>query len=93
MNGKRKGTRAEHRAMRILEAAGYVCTRASASLGLFDVIAVGPSDVRLIQVKAGTKYLSGVEREQIVALPVPRNVTRECWRFPDRCRTPLIERL
>lgn len=93
MNAKAKGTRAEHRAMRILEAAGYVCTRAGASLGLFDVIAVGPADVRLVQVKAGTKYLSGVEREQILALAVPANVSREVWRFPDRCRAPLIERL
>jgi Holliday junction resolvase len=92
MNTKAKGTRAEHRAMRILEAAGYVCTRAGASLGLFDVIAVGPHDVRLIQVKAGTKYLSAIEREQIGLLAVPANVTRECWRFPDRARQPMIER-
>lgn len=62
--------------MRILEAAGYVCTRAGASLGLFDVIAIGPSDVRLVQVKAGTKYLSTVEREQIVGLLVPANVSQ-----------------
>jgi hypothetical protein len=54
---------------------------------------VGPADVRLIQVKAGTKYLSAVEREQIAALAVPANVSRECWRFPDRCRQPTIERL
>jgi Holliday junction resolvase len=93
MNSKAKGSRAERRAMRILEAAGYVCTRAGASLGLFDVIAVGPSDVRLVQVKAGTKYLSGEEREQIVALAVPAMVSKEAWRFPDRCRAPLIERL
>ena len=93
MNTKAKGTRAERRAMEILEAAGYVVTRSSASLGLFDVVAVGAVDVRLIQVKAGTKYLSTVEREAIQALTVPGNVTRECWRFPDRCQTPLIERL
>lgn len=93
MNAKRKGTRAEHRAMRLLEAAGYVCTRASASLGLFDVIAIGPADVRLVQVKAGTKYLSAIERAQITALVVPANVSRECWRFPDRCLAPVIERL
>jgi hypothetical protein len=79
--------------MRILEAAGYVCTRAGASLGLFDVVAVGAADVRLVQVKAGTKYLSAIEREQITALVVPANVSRECWRFPDRARAPLIERL
>ena len=93
MDTKAKGTRAEHRAMRILEAAGYVCTRAGASLGLFDVVAIGPADVRLVQVKAGSKYLSAVEREQITGLAVPANVSRECWRFPDRCRAPLIERL
>ncbi len=93
MNAKAKGTRAEHRTMRLLEAAGYVCTRASASLGLFDVIAVGPADVRLVQVKAGSKYLSRDERAQILALSVPANVSRECWRFPNRCQEPLIERL
>jgi hypothetical protein len=70
-----------------------VCTKAGGSLGLFDVVAVGPQDVRLIQVKAGTKYLSAVEREQIGLLAVPANVSREAWRFPDRCRAPLIERL
>lgn len=49
--------------------------------------------MRFLQVKAGSKYLSGIEREQIVALAAPANVSRECWRFPNRCRAPLIERL
>lgn len=93
MNAKAKGSRAERRAITILEAAGYVCTKAGGSLGLFDVIAVGAADIRLIQVKAGTKYLSAVEREQIQGLTVPAVVSRECWRFPDRCRAPVIERL
>jgi Holliday junction resolvase len=91
LNNKAKGSRAEHRVIKILEAAGYVCSRSSASLGLFDVIAIGPAAVRLIQVKCGSAYLSGVEREQIRALAVPANVSRECWRFPARCRTPVIE--
>ncbi len=91
MNSKRKGTRAEHRAIHILEADGYVCTRAGGSLGLFDVIAVGPRDVRLLQVKCGGAYLSATEREQIQQLAVPSNVSRECWRFPDRHPTPVIE--
>jgi len=80
-------------------------TRAGAGLGLFVVVAIRPRDVRLVQVKAGTKYLSTVERERIVALTVPANVSRECWRFrrqplyvqtrfvfTDQCRTPVIER-
>ena len=93
LNAKAKGTRAELRTMRLLERAGYSCTRSSASLGLFDVIAIGQTDVRLIQVKAGSTYLSTVERAAIQALVVPANVRCECWRFPDRAQAPLIERL
>jgi Holliday junction resolvase len=92
-NPKAKGSRRERDAMEILQAAGYLCTKSGGSLGLFDVIAFGPSDIRCIQVKAGTRYLSGVEREQIRLLTLPANVSREVWRFPDRCREPLIERL
>ncbi len=33
MNAKRKGSRNKHRSMALLEAAGYQCTRAAASLG------------------------------------------------------------
>jgi len=91
MNTKAKGTRAEHRCMRHLEAVGYVCTRASASLGIFDVIGIGPQDVRLIQVKAGTARLSVPDREAIKALKVASSVSKELWRYPDRARTPLIE--
>jgi Holliday junction resolvase len=90
---KAKGSRAERKAVRLLEAAGYVCTKAAGSLGIFDIIAIGPADVRCLQVKAGTARLSGAERETIAALPVPASVSREYWRFPDYCRAPLIERL
>jgi Holliday junction resolvase len=88
---KRKGSRAELRAIRILEAAGYCCTKAGGSLGLFDVIALGSKDVKAIQVKAGTARLSGVEREAIRLQTVPPNCSKENWRFPDYCRQPLIE--
>jgi Holliday junction resolvase len=88
---KRKGSRAELRAIRILEAAGYCCTKAGGSLGLFDVIALGSKDVKAIQVKAGTARLSGVEREAIRLQTVPPNCSKEYWRFPDYCRQPLIE--
>jgi Holliday junction resolvase len=93
MNAKAKGNRAERRAVRMLEAAGYVCTKAGGSLGLFDVIAIGPTAVRLVQVKSGGQYLSGLEREAITALEVPASCSREYWRFPDRCKAPVIERL
>jgi Holliday junction resolvase len=93
MNSKAKGSRAERRAMRILEAAGYAVCRSGGSLGLFDVIAIGPKDVRCIQVKSGGTYCSAVEREQLQLLAVPANVSKEIWRFPDWCRKPLTQRL
>lgn len=93
MNTKAKGSRSERRAVLRLEAEGYVCTKAGGSLGLFDVVAIGPTDVRLLQVKAGTARLSRSERAAIVALTVPANVRKEYWRFPNRCREPLIEAL
>ena len=91
MNGKAKGSRAERRAIKQLEAAGYRCTKAGASLGLFDVIAIGTTHVRCLQVKAGTRYCSAIEREQLELCQVPVNVSKEIWRFPDRCKAPLIE--
>ena len=77
--------------MRILEAAGYRCTRAAGSLGLFDVVAVGATDIRLIQVKCGSARLSLAEREAIAGCRVPPAVSREYWRFPPRARVPIIE--
>ena len=88
---KRKGSRAELKAIAILETAGYCCTKAGGSLGVFDVIAIGPVNVRAIQVKCGTARLSPLEREQIRATDVPPNCTKEYWRFLDYARKPLIE--
>ena len=47
---KAKGSRAERKAIKFLEADGYVCTKAGGSLGVFDVIALGPNAVRCLQV-------------------------------------------
>jgi len=47
---KAKGSRAERKAIKLLEADGYVCTKAGGSLGIFDVIALGPNAVRCVQV-------------------------------------------
>ena len=76
-----------------LEAAGYAVTRAAGSKGPANLIAWTAEAIRFISVKSGTKYLSAVERAAFQNLAVPPNAARECWRFPDRCRAPLIERL
>jgi hypothetical protein len=79
--------------VKLLEAAGYLCTKAGGSLGLFDVIAIGAHDVRAIQVKSGTKRLTPLEREAIRELKVPHMVSKEYWLFRDRVRDPAIEHL
>jgi len=48
MNCKRKGTRNEYKSIRLLEAAGYICTRAAASLGVFDIVAISETDIQAV---------------------------------------------
>jgi Holliday junction resolvase len=88
---KRKGQRSERRCIRDLEAAGYLCAKSGGSLGLFDVIAIGSADVRLVQVKSGTNRLSRIEREAIKELKVPSNVSKQYWLYLDRVKAPIIE--
>src|SRR5262249_55596678 len=68
MNRKAKGSRNEHRSMAILEATGYRCTRAPASLGVFDIVAIGSVDVLLLQVKT-RDWPGTVEMESIKMFP------------------------
>jgi hypothetical protein len=42
----------------LLEAEGYCCTKGGGSLGVFDIIALGPSDVLIVQVKSAAARLS-----------------------------------
>ena len=91
-DAKRKGTRNEHRAIRILEATGYSCTRAAASLGMFDVIAIGRQGMRLIQVKSN-RDASPLEREQIALFRTPPGCSKEVWIFHDYAREPLIKEI
>lgn len=91
MNTSIKGRRAEHRARRILEKAGYTVTRAAASKGAADLIAWSSTGFRFVSVKSGTAYASAVEKEAMRLMVRPSNSTIEVWRFPDYCREPAIE--
>jgi hypothetical protein len=91
MNAKRKGTRNEHKAIKILEAAGYHCTRAAGSLGIFDIVAVSRQGVRLIQVKTNRPPCPA-ERETIELFSgIPGNASKEIWIFRDYSRGPIIK--
>lgn len=89
----RKGRRVEHRARKLLEDAGHAVIRSAGSKGPVDLVAFDALSVRLISVKSGSRYASAVERQALHRLPRPDNASVEIWRFPDRSRHPLIERL
>ncbi len=87
VNTKRKGTRNEHRSIRLLEAAGYACTRAAASLGVFDVVGIGSADVVLVQCKT-RDWPSAAEVEQMRAFAAPANARKLVHRYRDGVRLP-----
>jgi Holliday junction resolvase len=73
--------------MRLLEASGYTCTRASASIGIFDVIAIGSRDVVLVQVKSNRWPLE-VEMEGLREFKAPPNCRKLIHRWKDRRQLP-----
>lgn len=89
-NTKKKGNEREHKTMRRLEDVGYKCCRSAASLGEWDVIAIGPAGVRLVQVKSNC-WPGSVEREALQLFRVPPGVSKEIWRWDDYAREPRIE--
>ncbi|MCW5967584.1 MAG: hypothetical protein KIT57_03660 [Blastocatellales bacterium] len=92
MNTKAKGTRNEHRSIRILEAAGYRCTRAAASLGEWDIIGIGSADVILCQVKT-RDWPGSVEMEQLRLFPAPANARKMIHRWRHRASIPDVREL
>lgn len=92
MNAKRKGTRNEHRSIALLEASGYRCTRAAASLGAWDIIGIGSADVVLLQVKT-RDWPGSVEMETLREFPTPPNARKLVHRWRDRQRLPDVKEL
>ena len=92
INTAAKGRRLEHKTIKLLESAGYRCTRAAASKGVWDIIAIGPVSIRLIQVKANGAP-GPLEREQMELFEAPPNVTKEYWVWVDKAREPIIKTL
>jgi len=84
---KRKGARNERRSMALLEAAGYRCTRAAASLGAWDVIGIGAADIVLVQVKT-RDWPGAIEMELLRGFPAPPNARKLIHRWRDGQRMP-----
>lgn len=64
MNTNRKGSAAERRTVRLLEAAGYTCVRSSASAGPWDVWGYSAAGWVLVQVKS-TRWPGEAEMEAL----------------------------
>ena len=92
MNSKAKGTRNEHRSILLLESAGYQCTRAAASLGVWDIVGIGSADVVLVQVKT-RDWPGSVETETMKLFPVPANCRKLIHRWRERQRLPDVKEL
>jgi Holliday junction resolvase len=87
MNTKRKGTRNERRSRALLEGQGYTVTRAAASLGAFDLIAIGARRVLLVQVKSNC-WPRSVEMAEMRAVIAPKNARKVIHRWRDRVPVP-----
>lgn len=81
MNRAHKGRRREHQSRALLEAQGYVVTRAAGSKGAFDLIGIRGDSIVLAQIKCN-RPPSPAERAAMRAIPVPENCRRliHVWR-------------
>ena len=91
-NCKAKGNRAEYRSIEILESAGYHCTRAAGSLGAWDIIGIGTTDVVLVQVKSN-RNAAPAERETLKDFPAPPNARKLIHIWHDYARVPIVKEL
>ena len=78
--------------MAILESAGYNVTRAAASLGAWDLVGIGSTDVVLCQVKT-RDWPGATEMETLREFPVPPNARKPIHRWRDRERLPDVREL
>lgn len=78
--------------MRLLEAMGYRCTRSAASLGEWDVIAIGPTDVLLVQVKSN-RWAPPDEMAVLQEFVAPPGVRKVIHRWDSRKSLPQVREL
>ena len=72
MSNYDKGARQENQLKKILEAGGAYVIRSAGSKGLFDLVAIFPDYIRLIQVKTMGQP---VDKAPLRNLPIPRNTS------------------
>lgn len=78
--------------MAIFETQGYRCTRAAASLGVWDFVGVGQQDIVLVQVKT-RDWPGSVEIETLKSFVAPSNCRRIIHRWRYRQSLPDVREL
>lgn len=91
INKKTKGSRAENKCRKQLRSEGWYVVKSAGSFGLFDLVAIKPEGIRLIQCKSGTCSSPLIEYKTLKAFKAPSNATIELWRYFDYARQPIIE--
>lgn len=92
-NNYRKGADRERRTVKLLQEAGFTAQRSAGSHGHIDVMAWDANGFRLIQCKSGDANITPADREALKTMECPPNASVEVWRWKDRVREPLIERI
>lgn len=92
MNPKRKGTRNEHRSIKLLESLGYHCIRSAGSLGPFDVVAYNDVGVIFIQCKSNA-FPGPLEMEQLKEEHIPPNCVKLIHRWNDHATKPIVQQI
>ncbi len=92
MNIKRKGTRNEHRSIKLLESLGYHCIRSAGSLGPFDVVAYNDIGVIFLQIKSNL-WPSALEMERLKEERIPPNCLKLIHRWNDHTTKPVVQQI
>jgi Holliday junction resolvase len=92
MNTKAKGSKNERRTIKLYEALGYRCTKSGASLGTWDIVAIGTSDTCVIQVKSN-EWPRTPEMEEMREFVVPPGYKKIIVRWRDRVHLPDVKEI
>ncbi len=90
MTNTRRGHDTERKCAQELKALGYDVIRSAASKSIWDIIAVGPHDIRLIQCKRTKKTTRSAAAPKSVikemrSAPAPSvGVNKQLWTWVDR---------
>jgi len=86
----KKGKYYERKSRKLLEEEGYYVVTSAGSKGIWDLVAIGEKDIRVIQVKCNS-VVSKIEKKRMIEFFCPDNVKREIWIFHQKSNGYLLD--